>query len=78
MFGTRQREFRTACSAAGPELGDYTQWVRWRAPIEKNKNQEGEETYSDGLPRGQVRSGAGVKGVAFGPQLRLDFQEQLI
>ena len=78
MFGTRQREFRTACSAAGPELGDYTQWVRWRAPTEKNKNQEGKETYSDGRSRGQVRSGAGLKGVAFGPQLRLDFQEQLI
>ena len=26
-------KFRAACSAAGPELGGYTQWVRWRAPI---------------------------------------------
>ena len=70
-------EFRAACSAAGPKLGDYTQWVRWRAPTEKNKNQK-IETYPDGRSRGQVRSGAGLKGVAFGPQLRLDFQEQLI
>ena len=71
-------EFRAACSAAVPKLGDYTQWVRWRAPTEKNKNQEGEETYSDDRSRGQVHSGAGLKVVAFGPQLRLDFQEQLI
>ena len=47
-------------------------------PHRENKNQEGEETYSDGRSRGQVRSGAGLKGVAFGPQLRLDFQEQFI
>ena len=78
MYGTRQREFRTAYSAASPKLGDYTQWVRWRAPTEKSKNQEGEETYLDGRSCGYVRSGAGLKGVAFGPQLRLDFQEQLI
>ena len=71
-------KFQAACSAAGPELGDYTQWVRWRAPTEKNKDQEGEETYYDGRSRDQVRSGAGLKGVACGPQLRLDFQEQLI
>src|SRR3954468_13169894 len=33
-------EFLAACSAAGPELEDYTQWVRWRAPTEKNKKTE--------------------------------------
>src|SRR4051812_956940 len=36
-------EFRAACSAADPGLGDYTQWVRWRAPIEKNKKTETRE-----------------------------------
>ena len=72
VFGTRQREFRTACSAADPELGDYTQWVRWRAPTEKNKNQKGKETYSDGRPCCQMRPGASLKGVAFSVQLRLN------
>ena len=37
---TRQMEFRAACSAAGPKLGDYTQWVRWRAPTEKNERRD--------------------------------------
>ena len=30
-------EFQAACSAAGPKHGDYTQWVRWRAPTEETK-----------------------------------------
>ena len=38
-LGARQVKFQAACSAAGPKLGGYTQWVRWRAPTEKYKNQ---------------------------------------
>ena len=36
-------EFRAACSAAYPELGAYTQWVRWRAPTKKNKEAKQKE-----------------------------------
>ena len=28
------RKIRPDCSAVGPNLGGYTQWVRWRAPTE--------------------------------------------
>ena len=31
-------EFRAACSAAGPKLGDYTHWVRQRALAKMKKN----------------------------------------
>ena len=31
-------KFQAACSAAGPELEGYTQWVRWRAPMEDCKD----------------------------------------
>ena len=50
VLGACQLKFRTACSAAGPKLGDYTQWVRWRAPIEKNKKNKNQKkkAYSDG------------------------------
>ena len=73
-------EFRTACSAAGPKLGDYTQWVRWRAPTEKNKKNKNQkrETYSDGRSRCQMRPGAVLQGVAFSSQLRLDIQKRLV
>ena len=78
VFGTRQREFRTACSAAGPELGDYTQWVRWRAPTEKNKNQK-EEGNVLGRPSALPDApGASLKGVAFSMQLCLNVQKRLI
>ena len=39
-----QLKFRAACSAASLKLGDYTQWVRWRAPTERNKkNNKGQK-----------------------------------
>ena len=44
----------------------------------RQKLKKGNETYPDGGPQGQMRSGAGLKGVTFSQQLRLDFQEQLI
>ena len=31
---SRCRKIRPDCSAVGPNLGGYTQWVRWRAPTE--------------------------------------------
>ena len=39
-------EFQAACSAAGPKLGDYTQWVRWRAPIVNNKKKQSQKEES--------------------------------
>ena len=72
-------EFRAACSAVGPKLGDYTQWVRWRAPIERNKKTKTKEkAYPDGCPRRQVRLGAVLDGVALSSQLRLDIQKHLV
>ena len=66
-------EFRAACSAAGPKLGDYTQWVRWRAPTEKNKETQSQnEAYPDGYARRQMRLGAALDSVALGSQLCLD------
>ena len=41
-------KFRAACSAAGPELGGYTQWVRWRAPTEDCKKQKQEKKEEKG------------------------------
>ena len=63
-------KFQAASSAAGPELGDYTQWVRWRAPTEKDRNlKKKKETHPDGCPHGQMRSGAELEGVALRAQL---------
>ena len=72
-------EFRAACLEAGPKLGDYTQWVRWRAPTERNKKTKTKEkAYPDGCPRRQVRLGAFLDGVALGSQLHLDIQKRLV
>ena len=72
-------EFWAACSAAGPKLGDYTQWVRWRAPTERNKKTKTKgKTYPDGCPRRQVRLGAILESVALGMKLRLDVQKRLV
>ena len=61
-------EFRAACLAAGPKLGDYTQWVRWRAPTEKNKKNKNQKkkAYSNGHSRCQTCPGAALEGVALG------------
>ena len=40
----RKIKFRPACSAAGPELGDYTQWVRLRAPTKRSKGSSKKNT----------------------------------
>ena len=40
-FDACKLKFRTACSAADPKLRDYTQWVCWRAPTERNKKNKG-------------------------------------
>ena len=45
-------KFQAACSAAGLELRDYTQWVHWRAPTRKVKGKI-ENTNPDGCPRGE-------------------------
>ena len=72
-------EFRAACSAAGPKLRVYTQWVRWRAPTERNKKTRTEEkTYPDGCPRCQVCLGAVLVGVALSLKLRLDVHKRLV
>ena len=66
-------KFQTACSAAGPELGGYTQWVRWRAPMEdyKNKN-KAQETYPDSRSRCQERLRILLEGGALGLKLGLN------
>ena len=61
-------EFRAAYSAVDPKLGDYTQWVHWRAPTEKNKKNKNQKkkAYSDGCSRCQMCLGAVLEGVALG------------
>ena len=73
-------EFRAACSAAGPKLGDYTQWVRWRAPTKKNEKKQSQrrKVYPDRCARRQMRPGAVLKGVTLSSQLRLDVQKCLV
>ena len=71
--------FREACSAAGPKLGDYTQWVRWRAPTEKSKEKtKSNKAYPDGCSRRQMRLGAVMDGVALGSQFRVNVQKCLV
>ena len=72
-------KFRAPCSAAGPKLGDYSQWVRRRAPTEKSKEKQSQnKAYPDGRSRCQMRLGAVLEGVTLGSQLRLDVQKRLV
>ena len=73
---SRKMKFRPASSAAGPELGDYTQWVRLRAPTREAKKiirrKRAKETYADGSARLQVGLVAAPKGLPLRPELGLD------
>ena len=78
----RKIKFRPAGSAAGPKLGDYTQWVRWHAPTERNKNKKKKRTkekaYPDGCSRRQVCLGTILDHVTLSSQLRVDVQKRLV
>jgi hypothetical protein len=65
-------KFRVACSAAGPELEGYTQWVRWRAPTLDYKKRK-QEPYPDGRPRRQELLRVLLESGALGVEPGQDF-----